>query len=58
MLSDLLFGSGATVLEIPGVFDDCMKVVEFLADNFRMTLLNSKNAWRILGQESYAYEIA
>ncbi len=51
-------GSGATVLEIPGVFDDCMKVVEFLADNFRVALLNSKNAWRILGQESYAYEIA
>lgn len=50
--------SGARVLEIPGVFDDCMKVVEYLADNFRVALLNSKNAWRILGQESYAYEIA
>ncbi|WP_457570705.1 threonine synthase [Desulfovulcanus sp.] len=51
-------GSGAMVLEIPGVFDDCMKVVEYLADNFRVALLNSKNAWRILGQESYSYEIA
>jgi len=51
-------GSGATVLEIPGVFDDCMKVVENLADNYRVALLNSKNAWRILGQESYAFEIA
>jgi len=51
-------GSGATVLEIPGVFDDCMKVVEHLADNYRVALLNSKNAWRILGQESYAYEVA
>lgn len=51
-------GSGATVLEVPGVFDDCMKVVEHLADNYRVALLNSKNAWRILGQESYAYEIA
>jgi len=51
-------GSGAVVLEIPGVFDDCMKVVEYLADNFRVALLNSKNAWRILGQESYAYEVA
>ena len=51
-------GSGATVLEIPGVFDDCMKVVERLADNYRVALLNSKNAWRILGQESYAFEVA
>ena len=40
------------------MFDDCMKVVEHLADNYRVALLNSKNAWRILGQESYAYEIA
>ncbi|MFP4083380.1 MAG: threonine synthase [Desulfonatronovibrio sp.] len=51
-------GSGACVIELPGVFDDCMKVVEYLADNFRVALLNSKNAWRILGQESYAFEVA
>lgn len=51
-------GSGATVLEVPGVFDDCMKVVEHLAENYRVALLNSKNAWRILGQESYAFETA
>lgn len=51
-------GSGATVLEVPGVFDDCMKVVEFLADRYRVALLNSKNSWRILGQESYAFEVA
>jgi threonine synthase len=51
-------GSGAQVFEIPGVFDDCMKVVEKLSETYRVALLNSKNAWRILGQESYAYEIA
>ncbi len=51
-------GSGARVIEIPGVFDDCMKVVEHLAENFSVALMNSKNAWRILGQESYSYEIA
>ncbi len=51
-------GSGAAVVELPGVFDDCMRVVEYLADNFRVALLNSKNAWRILGQESYAFEVA
>jgi threonine synthase len=51
-------GSGAMVIEIPGVFDDCMKVVEHLSENYSVALMNSKNAWRILGQESYSYEIA
>ncbi|MBD5646891.1 MAG: pyridoxal-phosphate dependent enzyme [Desulfovibrio sp.] len=51
-------GSGAIVLELPGVFDDCMKVVEILAEHYRVALLNSKNSWRILGQESYACEVA
>ncbi len=51
-------GSGARVFEIPGVFDDCMKVVEALSESWPVALLNSKNAWRILGQESYSYEIA
>lgn len=51
-------GSGAEVLELPGVFDDCMRVVEILAANWPVALLNSKNSWRILGQESYAMEAA
>ncbi|MBF0228909.1 MAG: threonine synthase [Desulfamplus sp.] len=51
-------GSGAKVFEIPGVFDDCMKIVEKLSEEYPVALLNSKNAWRILGQESYSYEIA
>ena len=51
-------GAGVQVLEIPGVFDDCMKVVEFLAENYHVALLNSKNSWRILGQESFSFEIA
>ncbi|MDY6791919.1 MAG: threonine synthase [Thermodesulfobacteriota bacterium] len=51
-------GSGASVFEIPGVFDDCMKVVEALSEKYNVALLNSKNAWRILGQESYSYEVA
>ncbi len=51
-------GSGAKVLEIPGVFDDAMKVVEALSDSYHVALLNSKNSWRILGQESFSFEIA
>ncbi len=51
-------GAGGTVMELPGVFDDCMKVVEYLAERYQVALLNSKNAWRILGQESFSYEVA
>jgi threonine synthase len=51
-------GSGATVLEIPGVFDDCMRIVEQLAERYQVCLLNSKNPIRIMGQKSYAYEVA
>jgi threonine synthase len=51
-------GSGAEVIEIPGVFDDCMRIVEQLAQEYNVFLLNSKNPVRILGQKSYAYEVA
>jgi len=51
-------GSGAQVIEMPGVFDDCMRIVEELAQDYNVFLLNSKNPVRILGQKSYAYEIA
>jgi len=51
-------GHGAKVLEVPGVFDDCMKIVEYLSERYDVALLNSKNSWRILGQESFSYEIA
>ncbi|MDR2613551.1 MAG: threonine synthase [Deltaproteobacteria bacterium] len=51
-------GAGASVFELPGVFDDCMKVVERLSEDYDVVLLNSKNPWRVLGQESYAFEVA
>jgi len=51
-------GSGATVIQVPGVFDDCMKIVEELARDYEVFLLNSKNPLRINGQKSYAYEVA
>jgi threonine synthase len=51
-------GSGAVVIEIPGVFDDCMRIVEELAENYELCLLNSKNPIRIMGQKSYSYEVA
>ena len=51
-------GSGAMVIEIPGVFDDCMRIVEELSENYEVVLLNSKNPVRIMGQKSYSYEVA
>lgn len=51
-------GSGAQVIEIPGVFDDCMRIVEQLAEEYEVCLLNSKNPIRIQGQKSYSYEVA
>jgi threonine synthase len=50
-------GSGATVIEVPGVFDDCMRIVEELARDYQVFLLNSKNPVRISGQKSFAYEV-
>ncbi len=51
-------GSGAVVIEVPGVFDDCMRLVEELADTYEVFLLNSKNPVRINGQKSFAFEVA
>jgi threonine synthase len=51
-------GSGATVIEVPGVFDDCMLIVEQLTEEYEVCLLNSKNPIRIQGQKSYSYEVA
>jgi threonine synthase len=51
-------GSGARVLEVPGVFDDCMRLVEQLATEYDVFLLNSKNPVRISGQKSFAFEVA
>ncbi|MBW2977008.1 pyridoxal-phosphate dependent enzyme, partial [Candidatus Woesearchaeota archaeon] len=51
-------GSGAKVIEIPGVFDDCMKIVEELSEHYDLFLRNSKNCLRIMGQKTFSYEIA
>ncbi len=51
-------GSGARVVEISGVFDDCMRIVEDLAETYQVFLLNSKNPARINGQKTFAFEVA
>jgi threonine synthase len=46
------------VIQVPGVFDDCMRIVEELSRDYQVFLLNSKNPARINGQKSFAYEVA
>jgi len=53
-----VLGAGAVVIEIPGVFDDCMRIVEELSAKYEVCLLNSKNPLRIQGQKTYAFEVA
>ena len=48
---------GAQVLAVDGNFDDCLKIVREIADNYPITLVNSLNPYRIEGQKTGAFEI-
>lgn len=48
---------GARVLEIAGNFDDCMRLVNQLAANESIYLVNSINPFRIEGQKTVAVEL-
>ena len=48
---------GATVIKILGNFDDALKIVREVSDNYPITLVNSVNPHRIEGQKSGAFEI-
>jgi threonine synthase len=49
--------NGATVLALEGNFDDCMKVVQRLADEEGVYLANSMNSLRVEGQKTVGIEI-
>src|SRR6202142_4502170 len=49
--------NGATVLAVEGNFDDCMKVVQRLADEEGVYLANSMNSLRVEGQKTVGIEI-
>ena len=49
---------GAQVLEIEGNFDACMRVVQELAEQGSVYLVNSINPFRIEGQKTVAFELA
>ena len=48
---------GARILELDGNFDDCLAVVQTLAKNGDVYLLNSVNPFRLEGQKTIGFEI-
>jgi len=48
---------GARVVPVEANFDACLALVKSLAQQYRMTLVNSINPYRIEGQKTVAFEI-
>ena len=48
---------GATVLAVPGSFDDALRLVRAIRDRYPVTLVNSLNPHRVEGQKTAAFEI-
>lgn len=48
---------GATIVEIEGNFDEALTIVRSLGETGKVTVVNSINPYRILGQQSAAFEI-
>jgi threonine synthase len=47
----------ATVIELEGNFDDALRVVRTITDDYPVTLVNSLNPFRIEGQKTGAFEV-
>ena len=48
---------GAKVIPVNGNFDDALDMVKEIADEGKVTMVNSLNPYRLIGQKSAAYEI-
>jgi threonine synthase len=48
---------GATLLQLAGSFDDCLRVARELAETYPVTLVNSVNPLRIEGQKTASFEV-
>lgn len=48
---------GAEVIPVDGNFDDALRIVREIAEEGKVTLVNSINPYRLIGQKSGAYEI-
>jgi threonine synthase len=48
---------GANILQVRGLFDDCLRIARALADEYPVALVNSVNPVRIEGQKTAAFEV-
>lgn len=48
---------GAKVIQVKGNFDEALKLVRTMADEYPITLVNSVNPFRIEGQKTAAFEV-
>lgn len=48
---------GAEVLQVQGNFDDALRMVKEFSQTGKVTLVNSVNPYRLMGQRTIAYEI-
>ncbi|WP_203227549.1 threonine synthase [Calorimonas adulescens] len=48
---------GANIFAIDGNFDSALRLVRDMADRFKLTIVNSLNPYRLIGQKSAAFEI-
>lgn len=48
---------GAVIIPVNGNFDDALRIVREIAEEGKVTLVNSVNPYRLLGQRSGAYEV-
>ncbi|XTZ20884.1 MAG: threonine synthase [cyanobacterium endosymbiont of Rhopalodia fuxianensis] len=48
---------GAEVIAIEGNFDDALTIVQEMAENYPITLVNSINPYRLEGQKTAAFEV-
>ena len=48
---------GARIVQVSGNFDDALRLVRELTENYPVTLVNSVNPFRIQGQKTLAFEV-
>ncbi len=48
---------GARIVQVTGNFDDALRLVRELTENYPVTLVNSLNPFRIQGQKTLAFEV-
>ena len=48
---------GSKVVQVPGSFDDAMRIVQEVSKDLGLYLLNSINPWRVEGQKTIVFEL-